>query len=314
MNEETPQVTLVTTDITHPAVDVIEITASSRGSFPLDAARETFNEWVEETNSFDNKCAPVPALRENGLGIALKRAMESLADGPSKDLKILGRGNNAIFTLITTDLSQANLEQDDGKGIGSAEVTARLKLDTQTPEVVVSPDNHPRKNSILSMFEHHRRQVCATHDVKSWLQQQALPALGAMKSPDARGKAWIPATPRNVAAIHSLQASLTDLADRHGKISLYVTGRSGDDASIVDLITDTLLEEAQRVCTDIESCLNKVTTFKGLESQGKKAVALHERLKLVADAFKIGGADIYKVVEDVEINIALAIAALPGHS
>jgi len=293
---------LVTTDITHPAVDVIEITASSRGGFSLATAESILDAWAAS--------ADVPALRRNGLNIALKRAMEELAHGPTKDLKTLGRGIGAVFTLVTTDLRQADLEYCSGVGIGSAEVSARLHKnpDTGTYEVMVSPATHPKAAEIVQAFEYHKARACATHDVKAWLQQQALPALGAMKSPDARGKAWIEATPKNVKAIQELQVALDDLAGIGSRISLYVTGRSGADSSIVDLITDTLMEEADRVRKEIEPRLADLATVKGLEFQAARALDLRKRLLGIAKAFGIAESDIEREIEDLEYNIAQTLA------
>ena len=295
---------LVTTDISHPAVAVIEVTASSKGYFLKERAETLLNAWAAK--------AKVPTLRENGLGIALRRSMEALAHGPSMDLKTIGRGHHAVLTLITTDLSGADLEHGDGVGIGSAEVSARINLDGQTTEIVISPSDHPARDTILASFERHKAQVSATHDVKSWLLQQALPALGAMKSPDALGKAWLPANKRTVAAMQSLQAVMSELADHNGKVSVYVTGRSGSDESIVDLITDTLLEEVEREQTNIRGSLGRITTLRGFESQGDKAMKLRKRLKAVADAFGIGCQDIEKVITDLEIDIAIAVSAIPS--
>lgn len=297
------QHTLVTPDISHPSVDVIEVTASTRGVFDVETFREKVRP-VAEKHGF-------PLIRYNGLGVALKRAMKELASGPERDLKTTGRKGLAVYTLIVTDLSRADLEEHDGQGIGHAEVSARIVVDPDNQDaysVKVSPADHPLAPHIRETFDIHCGLYSGTYDVKPWLTQHVLPALGAIKSPDALGKYWLNASEDVRHALASLSLAFDEVnKESDGKVRMYLTGRSGEDASIVDLIADAMIDECERTINKINSNLSRDNLGRrAFETQTQQAADLRGRLAKLGESFGLGLEDVSDQLSELTKHLAMA--------
>lgn len=301
---------IITSDITHPAVELIEVSCSARGDFDVETFRDKVIPWALKYN--------LPPIAYNGPGVALKRAMESLASGPERTLKTTGRKGLAVYTLIALDLTRVDREDNDGTNVGQAEVSARVITDSinDTFAVKIDPVDHPAAGVIRHEFAKHAELYSATYDVKTWLTQKVFPAMQAVRSTDVMGKYWFHASPRNREALLSLQQIFSSIKVSTGRVNVYMTGRSGNDSSIVDLLTDAILEEAERVSSTIESLLTshgdgtKVLGPRGLQTQIAAANALHERLNKLGSSLGLSLDDVNNNIQELQKRMALLMISM----
>lgn len=296
---------IITSDISHPSVELIEVTCSARGNFSVDKFREVLIPWALKYN--------VPAIRFNGPGVALKRAMAELASGPDRELKTTGRKGMAVYSLIALDLSRVDREESDGTNVGQAEVSARIYVEPGSDSftVKITPEDHPAAALIRSQYDTHCGLYSATYDVKTWLTQQVFPAMQAIRSVDAMGKYWFHADDHTRAALLELRDCFKQVSGSGGNLNLYMTGRSGNDASIVDLLTDAIIEEAERVSSVIEDHLmqhdsgDRKLGSRGLQTQMGSVEDLYKRLNKLGDSLGISLTDVNNQLNELKKRLAL---------
>lgn len=315
-NNSNNQPAIITDDIGHPSVEVIEVTCAARGWIDQNEALESLNEWATEYS--------VPRLQPVGLGTALKRAMTELAKGPDRDLKTTGRKGTAVYSLIATDLDKVDREEGDGRAVGHSEVSARVKVDPDKDDddvekfqVKIDPWDHPAAPLIRDRFDYYCGLMSATYDIKVWLTRKVLGRLGegAVRSTDVQGKYWLRATDENRTALFDLRSRLGKLNDT-GKLRLFLQGHSRNSQNAVDMIADAIIEEQERVCGEVEKLLD--LSDSGERPMGKRALAskaqemanLLERLNGLSESTGVASLDFKTAIEDVQKRIAIAELAL----
>ena len=297
-------ITVRTNDITDQNVSAITIMASARGYFDDETVREALrNAGLSESQ--------MPG--HVGLNTALRRAMQDISRGnKAQDVKSKGRGNSAVFTVMTTNLDALDLEVNSGLGVADAEVSARIQVDpgnSDSYQLRISPPDHWAAREIRERFDLHCGRMSATYDLKVWWTQKFLPGIGAMRTGRALGEYVVSATPSVVETLTKVKDALATLPST-GKFRTYLTGECGDSADAVDMITDAILDEAERVAQETSIALNKNVGIRGLESQSRKAVALHDRLEKLGKSFGVGLEDVDSVINVLQIKIGVSMAKI----
>lgn len=302
---------LITEDITHPSVKLVEITAQCGGYFEQDPLRDKLTPWC---NKYD-----VPMLGTVAISAALKRSMGELARGNDRELKQTGRGHNAKFTLLQLDLDNADLEESDGKNIGYSEVTVRIEHDADQGNGVdayrlaITPQNHPARDMIRDRFDHFCGLLSATYDVKPWVTQRVFPALGCFRSPDANGKYVMAVSQRNVNALTELRSILREAEETAGerdRLRLHCRGLTGCESDTLDLLADAMVEETERVMKGIEEKLTGEAGKRALATQMDNATDLQKRLTAMAESLGLAVEDNTTQLEELTNRLAAAQLAL----
>lgn len=305
---------VITSDITHPSVDLIEITCQARGWFDQDKVRDALKPLCKKYS--------IPLPRHVALTTALKRAMVDLSRGSNdREVKTKGTKGTSVYTIVGFDPEKLDREEHDGSDIATAEVSARIEANPALKDsytIKISPPDHPGADLIRKKHDEYCGLYSCTYDIKPWLTQEALPALQAIRTPDALGKYVVKANDRSRSALLELQQCFEQITSSgdDAKLSLYLLGRSGHDASMVDLIADAIMDETERVLNAIRADLEKVDAgekrigLRALATHNQKATDLRQRLIALAESMGLGLEDVETQVNEVEKRLGILEAAL----
>ncbi len=303
---------MTTNDISHPSVRAIEVTASARGTLPVDAV--------------DAALAAIPgfpkALLPGGVseGVALKRATELVCKGDhTRQTVTTGRKGTAAHSMLALDPSKLDRETSDGEGAASTQLTARI---VPLPsgdgfEVKIDPPDHPAAAYIRQQQKDLREVYSATYDLKVWLTTRLLPFCGALKSPDAQGKYLMGkhGNESGVTLLTNVRDALKDVA-RGGKLRIYMKGVVTGNEDAVDIIQDAMQDEIDRVCGSLEGELNEMDKGakrvgkRGLATMTEKAHKLRKTLKNLSESYQVGLDDALNGVDELEKRLGMAELAL----
>jgi hypothetical protein len=301
----TPNITVRTSDILDPNVKAITIMVSARGFFDEATVRDTLRQCGLDESQLPGHV---------NLNTALRRAMQDVAKGDRETGVVSkGRGSNCVFTVARTDLDRIDLEVDDGRGITNAEVSARIQVDptnTDSYYLRISPPDHYAATYIRQQFDEHCGRFSATYDLKVWWTQKFKGSIGAMRTGRALGEYVVPFNSRVANMLLSIKEKFSDLSAT-GKFRVYLSGETTDSGDAVDMITDAIIEEAERVSKATREALNKRQVgVRGLNAHAQRAVQLHDRLEKLGKSFGCGLDDVDDVVNELQKHIGASLAQL----
>ena len=302
--ENNNNICVTTSDILDANVKAITIMVSARGHYEEAPVRDMLRSVGLSENQLPPHVCP---------NTALKRAMVDLARG-NKEESVLssGRGSSAVYTVAETNLSRIDLEADDGLGITDAKVSARVQVDPGNNDAYylrISPPDHPAAPYIRQRFDEHCGQLSSTYDLKVWWTQRFMGSIGAMRTGRALGEYVVEANEDTARLLLRLKQGFSELPDS-GKFRIYLRGETGDSADAVDMITDAILEEAERVSKHTLDALQKKVGSRGLNTHAQNAVALHGRLEKLGESFGASLDDVTEVIKDLQKRIGMSMAAL----
>lgn len=229
--------------IDHPSVAAALVKRRQGGSFPVDVVQQALTD------------AGVPTgLVPKGPTVttALKRAMQDATRGNSAaEVKVSGRGSGAKFTIVYTNKERLDREFDDGKGVSDAEVTGSIEFDGANGySIKLVPEDHPSNQYIRDRHDFHCGQFSNVYDLGTWFGQQVMPFAGSI--PTGSGDYFVPKGD-GLDLVQKVRTVFKDLNDGSNFMRVFLMPQLSSFADTVDAITDSVLEEVERVSGKLES-------------------------------------------------------------
>lgn len=290
-------------DFDHPAVAAALVKRKQGGFFPVDMVQKLLMD-----------CGVPDAIIPSGpsLTTALKRAMDDACKGDtSLEVKVQGRKSTSVYTIVRTNRDRLDREVDDGKGVSDAELTGRIEFDGNgNYSVKFTPADHPSIPFIRKRMDDHTGQLSNVYDLGVWFGQVFMPYVGAL--PTGQGDYFLPKGDK-LDMVKRVKEAFAAVNNGSNHVMVYMLPQIGGVVDTIDAITDCLLDEVERVCTDIEGRLSdtdKPIRQRGLEGLNRKAIDLREMLAKFSESLNASFEDITPRITDVEARIGMASVAL----
>lgn len=290
---------IVDIDMNHPSVGAALVKRKQSGSFPVDKVQKI----LMDAGVPDGLMPKAPTLT-----VALKRAMEDACKGDSSlEVKVTGRKGTSVYTIVHTDKNRLDRDTDNGKGVSDAELTGKIEFDPNGNfSVKFSPSQHPSEDLIRRRMDHHCGQFSNVYDIGVWIGQQLMPFVGAI--PTGSGDYFLPKGD-GFDLVNRVQKAFMEINSGASFVRFYMLPQIATFADTVDVITDSLLDEIERTCGDIQKKLEDDETpvgRRGLASLTERA----NQLRAISDAFSkslnMAFEDIEPRIAEVEKSIAYA--------
>lgn len=286
----------------HPSVVAGLVKRNQGGYFPVDKVQKALMD------------AGVPdALIPKGpsLTTALHRAFKDACRGDSsREVKITGRKSSSVYTIVNINKQRLDRDTDDGKGVADAELTGRIEFDGAGGYTVkLTPADHPSGDYIRHRMDVHCGQFSNVLDLGTWLGHDLMPHVGCV--PTGSGDYFIPKG-AGLDLLMNVQKAFADMNSSGNYVKVYVLPQV-NGVDMVDIITDCLLDECERVCSGIEERLDdpqNPVKRRGLTTLSAEANKLRDIVEKFQQSCSISADDVFSRITDVEAAIGIAESAL----
>lgn len=309
-------------DLDHPAIGAYTVFSKQAGYLLHDDVVEAF-----QKAGLPKSLVPQPP----GHSVFLKRAMQDVAKGIGDSdtayrVESKGKFSGAIYSIIRVARDRLDLsseESNDGLGVADALVSAKLVGDGDTGvNIVVTPQNSPFTQRIHDLYNYHSQHFKCAEDLSVFLSQKLFRSnhVGAVPRAGAGGTFFVPKGPGcnllfKVREVFNEISEFGRKRELENGVKIYFTPMITTFDDVVDAITDSVLDEAEKFCDLMENSLFENNTgtkdlgVRALTTKTKEAKAFHTKMESFKAVTGSALNDVTDRLKALEVRIGMATLA-----
>lgn len=252
----------------------------------------------------------------------LKRAMEQLHNNKRRNLVRRLGDNKAGFSLVQEKAEALDLDNevdDNSDPIDAHEIKLTAKVVTDesgtSNYLKITPENHPDANALRTEFERQRTLYHCGTDLSQWLTTKIIPHCNGLSGRDRGGFYYIPAG-EDVKRFERILKAIRNVST-YGQGNRLINGfkvytvPSIKADSVIEAVMDSLIEETDRLCDDLDSKITEEKlTHRGWAGQQQRAFEHEKKIKKYAKLLDHEMSDLTGRLTDLQATMGILYAKM----
>lgn len=250
----------------------------------------------------------------------LRRAFDALRQGRRRRQLVRQLGSQKHGFSLVEEIPEAldleELEQTtDTDPLDSHEVKLTAKV-LESGDLSITPKDHPLADDLRAEYEKQKLLYQCGTDLSTWLTTKVIPYCNGVSGRDRGGFYYIPAGEdverfQKVNEVLSKVSVLTPSGRLVQGFKLYSVPVAFSE-SVLEAISDSIIEETDKLCDDIESKLkeNSNMALRGLATQQARIINHEKKLKKYTQLLKTEFTDLSGRLQDLQTCLGVAQAKL----